>query len=87
MDLDELAVGVAAAGLEHPADRAAVAGHRVGRAAEDQPAAAGGDDQGVGRKRADLHAHQVLGYGFRVTANAGTTGRPKLIMLIVTAKH
>ena len=60
MDLDELGVAVFGPGLKRAAGGAAGAGHRHGRAAVDQAAAARGDDHGVGRKGADLHRHQVL---------------------------
>ncbi len=50
MDLDELGIAIACAGLVDAADRGAVAGNGIGGAAVDGPAAAAGDHQGVGRK-------------------------------------
>ena len=60
MDLDEFAVAVFRARLKRPAHRAAGAGHRHRRAAENQPATAGGDHDRIGRKGADFHRHQIL---------------------------
>ena len=60
MNLNELAVAVLGAGLITAAYRRSVADHGLRRTAEDQTAAAGGHDHRIGRKGADLHAHQVL---------------------------
>ena len=62
MHLDELAVGIAHAGLKGPAGSAAGAGQRVGGTSEQQTASADRQDQGVGRKCADPHGHHILAH-------------------------
>ena len=68
MDLDEFAVGVLDAGLHAAAGGTAGAGHRHRAAAVDQPAAAGGQDDRIGREGADFHRDQVLGDRAAATA-------------------
>ncbi len=84
MHLDELAVGVLDAGLVGAGAGAAGADEAHGALAEDQPASAGGEHDGVGRERADLHAEHVLGDGAAADAlvvDDGAEELPELVLL------
>ena len=59
MHLDEFAIGVIRALLEHGRLRGTGADHGVGALAENGADAAGGEDNRVGREGAQLHGAQI----------------------------